>query len=66
MCQKLVGEKYTEILHELVATAYGNAFGGHLMEGTIIFAAEFVISDYGDNKLEKVYDEKTGLQLWNI
>jgi hypothetical protein len=36
------------------------------MEGTIIFAAEFVITDYGDNKLERVYDETTGLQLWNI
>lgn len=53
-------------VHITLADKNGNAFGGHLMEGTIIFAAEFVITDYGDNKLERVYDETTGLQLWNI
>lgn len=53
-------------VHITLADKNGNAFGGHLMEGTIIFAAEFVITDYGDNKLERVYDETTGLQLWSI
>ncbi|MFV9568426.1 PPC domain-containing DNA-binding protein [Thermoanaerobacter mathranii] len=53
-------------VHITLADKNGNAFGGHLMEGTIIFAAEFVISDYGENKLERIYDETTGLQLWNI
>ncbi|EGD51146.1 protein of unknown function DUF296 [Thermoanaerobacter ethanolicus JW 200] len=53
-------------VHITLADKNGNAFGGHLMEGTIIFAAEFVITDYGDNNLERVYDETTGLQLWNI
>jgi hypothetical protein len=53
-------------VHITLADKHGNAYGGHLMEGTIIFAAEFVITDYGDNKLERVYDETTGLQLWNI
>lgn len=53
-------------VHITLADKHGKAFGGHLMEGTKIFAAEFVIADYGDNKLERVYDEFTGLQLWNI
>jgi predicted DNA-binding protein with PD1-like motif len=53
-------------VHITLADKNGNAFGGHLMEGTIIFAAEFVITDYGDNNLERVYDKTTGLQLWNI
>jgi len=53
-------------VHITLADKNGNAFGGHLMEGTIIFAAEFVITDYGDNNLERFYDETTGLQLWNI
>ncbi|ADD01566.1 protein of unknown function DUF296 [Thermoanaerobacter italicus Ab9] len=53
-------------VHITLADKNGNAFGGHLMEGTIVFAAEFVISDYGENKLERIYDETTGLQLWNI
>jgi Domain of unknown function (DUF296). len=44
----------------------GNVFGGHLMEGTKIFAAEFVIVDYGENNLERVDDKSTGLQLWNL
>ncbi|HHW58384.1 MAG TPA: DNA-binding protein [Clostridia bacterium] len=53
-------------VHIALADKNGKAYGGHLMEGTIIFAAEFVITDYGDNKLERVYDEATGLYLWNI
>lgn len=53
-------------VHITLADKNGRVFGGHLIEGTKIFAAEFVIADYGENKLERVYDELTGLQLWNI
>lgn len=53
-------------VHITLADKNGKAYGGHLMEGTIIFAAEFIISDYGDNKLERVDDKTTGLQLWDI
>ncbi|MDI3478809.1 MAG: uncharacterized protein PWQ59_2334 [Thermoanaerobacterium sp.] len=53
-------------VHIILADENGNAFGGHLMEGTKIFAAEFVIVDYGENNLERVDDKSTGLQLWNL
>jgi predicted DNA-binding protein with PD1-like motif len=53
-------------VHITLADKNGNAYGGHLMEGTKVFAAEFVIVDYGDNKLERVYDETTGLTLWDL
>ncbi|MBP2070989.1 PPC domain-containing DNA-binding protein [Thermoanaerobacterium butyriciformans] len=53
-------------VHITLADKDGNVFGGHLMEGTKIFAAEFVIVDYGENNLERVDDEFTGLQLWNL
>jgi len=53
-------------VHITLADKDGNVFGGHLMEGTKIFAAEFVIVDYGENNLERVDDKSTGLQLWNL
>ncbi|MDI3311538.1 MAG: DNA-binding protein [Thermoanaerobacterium sp.] len=53
-------------VHIILADENGNAFGGHLMEGTKIFAAEFVIVDYGENNLERVDDDYTGLTLWNL
>lgn len=53
-------------VHITLADKDGNVFGGHLMEGTKIFAAEFVIVDYGENSLERVDDEFTGLQLLNL
>ncbi|MBE0068780.1 PPC domain-containing DNA-binding protein [Thermoanaerobacterium thermosaccharolyticum] len=53
-------------VHITLADKDGNVFGGHLMEGTKIFAAEFVIVDYGESNLERVDDEFTGLQLWNL
>ncbi|MEG6567335.1 PPC domain-containing DNA-binding protein [Thermoanaerobacterium saccharolyticum] len=53
-------------VHIILADENGNAFGGHLMEGTKIFAAEFVIVDYGENNLERVDDDYTGLSLWNL
>ncbi|SNX53374.1 PPC domain-containing DNA-binding protein [Thermoanaerobacterium sp. RBIITD] len=53
-------------VHIALADKNGNVHGGHLMEGTKIFAAEFVVVDYGENKLERIDDEFTGLQLWNL
>jgi hypothetical protein len=43
----------------------GNLFGGHLAEGTMVFACEFIIEEYQGEPLERVYDETTGLTLWN-
>lgn len=62
----LKGGKPFPHVHIILADENGNAFGGHLMEGTKIFAAEFVIVDYGENNLERVDDDYTGLTLWNL
>jgi len=53
-------------VHITLADKDGNVFGGHLMEGTKIFGAKFIIVDYGENTFERVDDEFTGLQLWNL
>lgn len=53
-------------VHITLADKNGNVHGGHLMEGTKIFAAEYIILDYGENNLERVDDEFTGLQMWNL
>ncbi len=44
----------------------GQSFGGHLMAGTVVFAAEFIIDEFEGKDLEREYDETTGLALWNI
>ena len=43
----------------------GRAFGGHLAEGTLAFACEFMIQEYkSDTQLVRQMDEPTGLFLW--
>ncbi len=43
----------------------GTALGGHLAEGTIVFACEYVIHEYQSDQIpERGYDEETGLFLW--
>lgn len=40
--------------------------GGHAMEGgNIIFAAEAIITEIPGKKLERVYNDATGLKLWS-
>ena len=50
--------------HITLADLDGKAFGGHLMPGTEIFAAEFFIQELTGGELNRVRDEKTGLPLW--
>ncbi|MBN1788409.1 MAG: DNA-binding protein [Sedimentisphaerales bacterium] len=50
--------------HITLCDSAGNAFGGHLVQGTIVFACEFVIDVYDGPKLLRQYDEITGLPLW--
>lgn len=51
--------------HLAYADSQGNAFGGHLAEGTRVFACEFTISEYVSEKVfERVHDDATGLFLW--
>ncbi|MCG8570761.1 MAG: DNA-binding protein [Spirochaetes bacterium] len=51
--------------HITLADQEGKAFGGHLAEGTIIFACEAVIEVYEGNDLVRGYDEQTSLPLWS-
>lgn len=50
--------------HITLADFESKAFGGHLMPGTEIFAAEFFIQELTGAELVRGKDEKTGLPLW--
>lgn len=50
--------------HITLSDAEGKTWGGHLMAGTKVFAAEIFIQELtGDNKSRKK-DKTTGLSLW--
>jgi uncharacterized protein len=51
--------------HVMLSDGKGRAFGGHLADGTIVFAAEFVIQELkAEQSLHRQMDEETGLFLW--
>jgi predicted DNA-binding protein with PD1-like motif len=50
--------------HITLADREGKAFGGHLMPGTEIFAAEFYIQEHIGGELIRGKDKVTGLPLW--
>lgn len=50
--------------HIILADHKGHCYGGHLMPGSIIFAAEYYIKELAGAKLERRYDPETGLSLW--
>jgi predicted DNA-binding protein with PD1-like motif len=50
--------------HIVLADWEGRAYGGHLMPGTEVFAAEYNIQEYSGGELKRVKDEVTGLPLW--
>jgi uncharacterized protein len=50
--------------HIVLADYKGKAYGGHLMPGTSIFAAEYYITELLGKKLHRVKDPSTGLPLW--
>ncbi len=50
--------------HVTLGDEEGRAFGGHLAEGTVVFAAEFRMEELPGAKLNRVPDETTGLALW--
>jgi uncharacterized protein len=50
--------------HILFADESGNSFGGHLMPGTVIFAAELCLQMLDGEPLARQYDQATGLFLW--
>ena len=52
--------------HIILSDSDGNALGGHLAEGTIVFACEFVIDIYDGPQYLREHDEITGLPLWKM
>ena len=51
--------------HVVLADEAGNTKAGHLVEG-IVFAAEVHLHQLRGPKLERQYDEATGLSLWKM
>lgn len=51
-------------LHIALSDEEGKVFGGHLIEGTKIFAGEFYIRELIGPELQRKKDELTGLNLW--
>ena len=51
--------------HVTLSDHDGRAFGGHLAEGTLVFACEFTIQEYQSaTALVRQMDSPTGLFLW--
>ena len=50
--------------HITLADHNGTAYGGHLMPGSTIFAAEYYIKELKGATLERTRDSETGLNLW--
>ena len=50
--------------HITLADETGAVYGGHLSEGTIIFACEVVIESMEGPAFERKFDEETRLPLW--
>ncbi|PIS29808.1 DNA-binding protein [Candidatus Saganbacteria bacterium CG08_land_8_20_14_0_20_45_16] len=68
-CLGNISLKDNEIMvhaHIVLADFEGQAFGGHLMPGSKIFAAEFHIQEYIGAELHRGKDQETGLPLWKI
>ncbi len=52
--------------HVTLADRAGNAYGGHLGPGTVVFACEFTLEVFDGPPLERSFDTKTGLFLWDL
>ena len=50
--------------HVILSDENGDAFGGHLAEGTTVFACEYQIEIFDGPILRRAPDEQTGLPLW--
>jgi len=51
--------------HAVLSDREGNTKAGHLIEGKI-FAGEIHLQELKGTKLERTFDKKTALSLWNI
>lgn len=51
--------------HVTLADREGKCHGGHLVQGTTVFACEFILEAYEGTCLERKPDDETGLYLWS-
>ncbi len=51
-------------LHVTLGDSEGNVKGGHLQNGTVVFAGEFVIEEIVGPDLHREHDPETDLPLW--
>jgi len=51
--------------HITLSDEKGNAFGGHLAQGTVIYTFEIILHAFEGPELRRSYDEVTGLPLWH-
>jgi len=66
-CQGNISLKNSEIflhLHVTLADVKGILCGGHLMEGSRVFAGEFFLQEIAGEPLVREKDPATGLFLW--
>jgi len=64
-----VDEKGEVVIHAhiVVSNRKGEAFGGHLMKGTLVGAtAELVIIEAAGVAVKRIFDDKTKLKLWKL
>lgn len=50
--------------HVTLMDEEGQAFGGHLAPGTIVFACELTIEEFSGAGFTRAPDDETGLPLW--
>ena len=50
--------------HVTFSDEKGNAFGGHLAQGTLIFAFEIILHAFEGPQCTRSFDDVTGLPLW--
>ena len=50
--------------HITLSDKAGEAYGGHLAPGTVIFACEFRLEVFDGPGIRREFDEATGLPLW--
>lgn len=51
-------------IHLILGDPQGNVFGGHLLQGTKLFACEVTVDELEGDELVRAHDERTGLYLW--
>jgi len=52
--------------HTVLSNREGKSYGGHLINGTIVFSAELFIMELKGIVLEREYDKVTGLNLFKL